>query len=58
MADVAGLMTDEDNETYCPVCGEPCDHANVEAFELTGEAMCDDCAEQAFEDNDQFGVGA
>lgn len=34
------------------------DEANVEAFELSGELVCDDCAEAIFEDNSQFGVGA
>ena len=32
--------------------------ANIEAFELSGEIVCDDCAEEIFEENDQFGVGA
>lgn len=47
--------------SQCPCCGE--DYAedfspNVEAFEICGEAVCDDCAEQVFEDNGQFGAGA
>jgi len=46
------------DEVYCPQCGRPCDGANVEAFEITGDAMCDDCAEAVFEANGQFGDGA
>ena len=43
---------------YCPVCGEPECDPSVEAFELTGDVMCDLCAEQVIEDHGQFGVGA
>ena len=46
------------DQSYCPQCGEPCDGANVEAYELSGEAVCDDCAEAIFEENSQFGAGA
>lgn len=44
----------------CAICGEPFEDssANVEAFELCGELVCDTCAEEVFEDNSQFGVGA
>lgn len=31
---------------------------NVEAFELSGQVVCEDCAEEVFEENSQFGVGA
>lgn len=31
---------------------------NVEAFELSGEIVCDECAEEVFEECGQFGVGA
>lgn len=42
----------------CEVCGEEDISPNVEAFELSGEIVCDDCAEQIIEDNGQFGMGA
>jgi hypothetical protein len=47
-----------DRPDVCQRCGEECEGANVEAFELSGELVCDDCAEAIFEDNSQFGVGA
>ena len=34
------------------------DECNIEAFELCGDIVCPACAEQVFEDNGQFGVGA
>jgi superfamily II helicase len=44
-----------------PKCCERCDaddiSPNVEAFELSGECVCDDCAEEIFEENSQFGMG-
>lgn len=43
----------------CARCGEDEEFSpNVEAFEISGELVCDDCAEEIFEDNGQFGVGA
>jgi formylmethanofuran dehydrogenase subunit E len=44
----------------CASCGEDFAHfsPNVEAFEISGEIVCDDCAEAIFEDNSQFGMGA
>ena len=48
----------DDGLTPCAHCGEEIEEANVEAFELSGELVCDDCAEAIFEDNSQFGVGA
>ena len=30
----------------------------VEAFELSGQIVCEDCAEEVFQENSQFGVGA
>lgn len=45
----------------CGATGDDFGSVNVEAFELTGELYCEDCAETAIEqwaeDNDQFGVG-
>lgn len=46
----------------CGCDGEDFGSVNVEAFELTGELYCEDCAATAIEtwreDNGQFGVGA
>ena len=43
----------------CEHCGETDEFSpNVEAFELSGELVCDDCADTVFEENGQFGVGA
>ncbi len=33
----------------CGVAGDDFSHANVEAFEVTGELYCDDCADGALE---------
>ena len=43
---------------FCQRCGEEDCSPNVEAFEMCGEAMCDECAEEVFEESSQFGVGA
>jgi len=42
----------------CSRCGETDFSPNVEAFELSGETVCDDCAAAVFEANSQFGEGA
>lgn len=46
----------------CGVSGDEFICVNVEAYEVTGDLVCDDCAEAVLErwaeDNDQFGVGA
>jgi hypothetical protein len=34
--------------TPCARCAEPMDAANVEAFEETGELVCDSCADDVF----------
>lgn len=39
----------------CETCGEEEIDANVEAFELSGKCVCDDCADEIFEANSQFG---
>lgn len=49
--------------SQCVECGAfDFDGPNVEAYELEGELVCEDCAEAYIErweeDNDQFGVGA
>ena len=45
-------------ECVCEECGEPCDTANVEAYEMSGKIVCDDCSDTILDDNGQFGVGA
>lgn len=42
----------------CGVSGDDFESANVEAFELTGDLYCDDCADEVIADNGQFGLGA
>ena len=45
----------------CEHCGSSWDYdfqPNIEAFEICGEIVCDECADAVFEDNSQFGVGA
>jgi hypothetical protein len=44
----------------CNSSPDPEDHfsPNVEAFEVSGEIVCDECAEEVFEESSQFGVGA
>jgi formylmethanofuran dehydrogenase subunit E len=46
------------NEYFCEVCGESEVSPNIEASEISGKAVCDDCADEIFEENGQFGVGA
>lgn len=31
---------------------------NVEAFEVSGEIVCDECADEIFEENSRHGAGA
>ena len=42
----------------CETCGEDDFSPNIEAFEISGQIVCDECAEEIFEQNGQFGVGA
>lgn len=45
----------------CERCGEdfgPDFSPNVEAFEMAAEVVCDECADEIFEANSQFGAGA
>jgi len=46
----------------CGASGDDFASVNVEAYEMTGELICDDCADAVLErwedDNSQFGVGA
>ena len=50
-----------ETQPCCPKCGEMFSEElspNIEAFEISGSVVCDDCAEEIFEENSQFGVGA
>jgi len=42
----------------CNRCGEEDFSPVVEAFELSGELVCEVCADEIFEENSQFGMGA
>ncbi len=42
----------------CQTCGEEDFSPNIEAFEISGKILCDECAEEVFEENSQFGAGA
>ena len=45
----------------CEVCGASWDYdlqPVLEAFEISGQLVCDECAPDIFEANGQFGVGA
>lgn len=42
----------------CQDCGEHDFSPNIEAFEISGRIVCDECAEEIFQQNSQFGVGA
>jgi formylmethanofuran dehydrogenase subunit E len=37
-------------EGLCEQCGEGVASPNIEAWELTGDMLCDECAESAFAD--------
>ena len=38
--------------TFCPGCGETHFSPNVEAFEMTGNLVCDDCFDCETDDDD------
>lgn len=42
----------------CARCGEDDFSPSVEAFEMSGEICCENCADEIFEECGQFGVGA
>jgi len=42
----------------CERCEEEDISPVIEAFELSGQIVCEDCAEEVFEENSQFGMGA
>lgn len=50
----------DDDLCCCEFCGEeiPQEDVSVEAFEISGEVRCRECAEAIFAENGQFGVGA
>ena len=43
------IVAQLETEDLCERCGEPIEDASVEAFELTGQCLCDGCTEEAFE---------
>ena len=42
----------------CEGCGDNDFSPNIEVFEISGKLLCDECADEVFEENSQFGVGA
>lgn len=42
----------------CETCGEDDFSPNIEAWEISGKIVCDECAQEIFEANSQFGVGS
>jgi hypothetical protein len=60
------LSLSDEGKDSCQRCDkhnsspDPDDHfsPNIEAFEMSGEVVCDECAEEVFEENGQFGAGA
>jgi len=47
-----------EGKAFCSKCENDDFIPNIECFEVTGEIVCDDCAEEVFHDHSQFGVGA
>lgn len=60
MSKLAHSHPDHDLLAECGRCGSTVyqDEASVEAFELCGDIVCPGCAEEVFEENGPFGVGA
>ncbi len=50
MFDVLGF--EPDNQGLCERCNEEIGAPNIEAFEITGLLLCEDCAEWAFQQED------
>ena len=49
------------DEPTCSICGEDLEadcSPSLEAFEIVGDLVCDDCVEDVLQDHSQFGVGA
>ena len=42
----------------CETCGDDDFSPNVQAFEISGKILCDECADEVFEENSQFGAGS
>lgn len=45
-------------DNCCYLCGETNFSPNIEAFEICGELTCNECADEVFEKNSQFGMCA
>jgi DNA-directed RNA polymerase subunit RPC12/RpoP len=46
------------DQSKCARCDAEDFTPNVEAFELSGQIVCEECAEEVFAENSQFGMGA
>lgn len=53
-----GTANEGQNLAGCHTCGEEDISPNIEAFEISGQILCDECAAEVFEANSQFGAGA
>lgn len=60
MSKLSHSHPDHEPLVTCARCETPVyeDECSVEAFELCGDLVCPDCAEEVFEENGPFGVGA
>lgn len=60
------VFLSEEGKDCCQRCdkhnssSDPEDHfsPNVEAFEVSGEIVCDECAQEVFDENSRSGAGA
>lgn len=43
-------------DNFCHICQETDIALNIEAFELSGNITCDDCAEEIFEKYEYYSV--
>ena len=46
----ARIVADLKEDDACERCGDTVDAVNVESWETTGQILCEDCAEVAFEE--------
>lgn len=53
-----GTANEGQNLAGCQTCGEDDFSPNIEAFEISGQILCDECTQEVFEENEQFGAGA
>ena len=44
-----------EKKEVCQRCGEDEFSPHIEAFEMSGEIVCENCADEIFEENSQFG---